>query len=145
MTNNKSKPSSVIILLILILFQGLSGLLGGVGLVLDPSGKSLQIPISWLENSPFNDYFIPGLILLIILGAFPIVTIYGLWYKMKWGWLFAQVLGLALIIWIGVEILIIGYQPKPPLQLIYGLVGLIILIFVFLPSVKRYYKNTNEN
>jgi CDP-diglyceride synthetase len=145
MSNNKSKPTSVIILLILILFQGLSGLFGGVGLVLDPSGKSLQIPISWLENSPFNDYFIPGLILLIILGALPIITLYGLWYKLKWGWLFAQVLGLALIIWIGVEILIIGYQPKPPLQLIYGLVGLMILIFVFLPSVKRYYKNTNDN
>jgi len=144
MANNKSKPASAYVLLLLILFQGLSGLIGGVGLVLDPSGKSLQIPISWLDNSPFNDYLIPGIILLIVLGALPIVTLYRLWFKMRWSWLFAQVLGLALIIWIVVEILIIGYQPNPPLQLIYGLVGLLILVFVFLPSVKRFYKDLND-
>jgi CDP-diglyceride synthetase len=140
MANNRSKPASVFILLLLVLFQGLSGLAGGVGLVLDPSGKSLQIPINWLDNSPFNDYLIPGFILLIVLGVFPFITLYRLWFKMKWAWLFAFVLGIALLIWIGVEIIIIGYQPDPPLQLIYGLVGLIILILLFLPSVQNYYK-----
>jgi CDP-diglyceride synthetase len=140
MANNRSKPASVFILLLLVLFQGLSGLAGGVGLVLDPSGKSLQIPINWLDNSPFNDYLIPGFILLIVLGVFPFITLYRLWFKMKWAWLFAFVLGIALLIWIGVEIIIIGYQPDPPLQLIYGLVGLIILILLFLPSVQKYYK-----
>lgn len=144
MANNKSKPAGAYILLLLILFQGLSGILGGVGLVLDPSGKSLQIPISWLDNSPFSDYLIPGIILLIILGVFPIVTLYRLWFNMKWAWLFAQVIGFALIIWIGVEILIVGYQPNPPLQLIYGLVGLIILLFVISPSVQRFYKDIND-
>jgi CDP-diglyceride synthetase len=140
MQNNNSRTLGVYTLLFFILFQGLSGLTGGIGLVLDPSGKSLQIPINWLDNSPFNDYLIPGLILLIVLGAFPIVTLYRLWFKMKWAWLSALVLGLALIIWIGVEILVVGYQSDPPLQLIYGLVGLIILALVFLPSVRRYYK-----
>jgi CDP-diglyceride synthetase len=140
MANNKSKPASVFILLLLVLFQGLSGLAGGIGLVLDPSGKLLQIPINWLDNSPFNDYMIPGIILLIVLGVFPFITLYRLWVKMKWAWLFAFVLGIALLIWIGVEIIIIGYQPDPPLQLIYGLVGLIILILLFLPSVQYYYK-----
>jgi len=48
------------------------------------------------------------------------------------------VVGVALLIWIGVEIAMIGYQSQPPLQLIYGLVGFFILIFTLLPSVKSY-------
>ena len=48
----------------------------------------------------------------------------------------ALVLGIALLIWITVEIFIIGYQ-ESPLQLIYGFVGLLILILTLLPSVRN--------
>ncbi|MBN2245425.1 MAG: hypothetical protein JW755_06240 [Candidatus Aminicenantes bacterium] len=140
MANKNSKPVNIYILLVLILFQGLSGIVGGIGLVLDPTGKSLQLPIEWLEGSPFDDFQIPGLILLFVLGIYPLVVLYRLWRKLKWAWFAAFIVGAALIIWIGVEIMIIGYHPQPPLQLIYGLVGLFILIFVFLPSVRLYYK-----
>jgi FtsH-binding integral membrane protein len=126
----------------LIVFQGLSGLLGGVGLVFDPTGESLQIPVSWLENSPFDDYLIPGLILLIVLSFFPLVVFYGLLKKWSWSLLAAFMVGTALIIWIGVQILIIGYHPQPPLQLIYGLLGLSILVLALLPSVRRFYKDS---
>jgi FtsH-binding integral membrane protein len=126
----------------LIVFQGLSGLLGGVGLVFDPTGESLQIPVSWLENSPFDDYLIPGLILLIVLSFFPLVVFYGLLKKWSWSLLAAFMVGAALIIWIGVQILIIGYHPQPPLQLIYGLLGLSILVLALLPSVRRFYKDS---
>jgi hypothetical protein len=93
-----------------------------------------------LEGSPFENFLIPGLILLIVLGIYPLAVLYGLWHKLKWAWFAAFTVGAALIIWIGVEIVIIGYHPQPPLQLIYGLVGLFIVIFVFLPSVRLYYK-----
>jgi len=144
MALDKQKPALVYILLLFILFQGLSGLLGGIGLIMDPTGKSLQIPISWLVNSPFNDYLIPGFILLSVLGIFPIIILYRLWNKLIWSWFFTIALGIALIIWILVEILIIGYQTNPPLQLIYGFVGLIILGLALVPSVKRYCQNTSE-
>ncbi len=141
MGNNESRPVSVYILVLLMLFQGLSGFLGGTGLILDPTGESLQIPVDWLDDSPFDDYFIPGLILLAILGFFPLVVVFGLWKQFRWSWFGALVIGVALIIWIGVEVLVIGYQPQPPLQFIYGSVGLIILILVLLPSVQRFYKS----
>jgi membrane protein implicated in regulation of membrane protease activity len=50
--------------------------------------------------------------------------------------------GVALVIWIGVEILMIGYQAQPPLQLIYGTVGVVMLILLLLASVKGYCSNT---
>jgi hypothetical protein len=140
MTDTKRRPFGVYILLVLIIFQGLSGLLGGIGLILDPSGESLQIPISWLDNSPFSNYLIPGLILLIVLGFLPVVVFYGLMKKLSWSWFAAFFVGAALIIWIVVEISIIGYHAQPPLQLIYGVAGLLILVSVLLPSVRRFYK-----
>jgi hypothetical protein len=118
-------------------FQSLSGLFGGVMLILDPSGNSLNMPLSLLNDSPFNDYLIPGLILFLILGLVPFVVLNGLWKKKSWSWYGSLFVSLALIIWIAVEVLMIGYQAEPPLQLIYGLAGILILIFTLIPSVKK--------
>ena len=138
-TKKRTRPLSVYLLMGTILLQGLSGVVGGIGLVSDPTGSNVQIPVSWLEGSPFNNYLIPGLILLSVLGVFPLIVLYGLWARLSWSWTAAMLVGMALVIWILVEILIIGYHPKPPLQLIYGLLGIGILVLVLLPSLRRYY------
>jgi len=134
------KSYSLYFLMILMLFQGLSGLFGGIALVIDPSGELLQMPLSMLAGSPFNTFLIPGIILLIILGIFPMVIFYGLWKRTNWAWSGALMVSVALIIWIGVEIWMIGYHSEPPLQLIYGLLGLILLSLVTLSSVRNQFK-----
>ena len=134
-----TRPLTVNLLIGAILVQGLSGVAGGIGLVFDPSGESLGIPNSWLAGSPFADYLIPGVILLVLLGIVPLANLFGLWMRQYWGWLGALLIGFALLIWIGVEILIIGYQPQPPLQLIYGLLGVVTIILALLPSVRAYF------
>jgi len=134
------KSYSLYFLMILMLFQGLSGLFGGIALVIDPSGELLQMPLSMLAGSPFNTFLIPGIILLIILGIFPMVIFYGLWKRTNWAWSGALMVSAALIIWIGVEIWMIGYHSEPPLQLIYGLLGLILLVLVMLSSVRNQFK-----
>ncbi len=139
MNERKKRPALIYALMVLVAFQGLSGLLGGFGLISDPSGKSLQIPIDWLEGSPFENYLIPGIILFFILGIYPLIVLFGLWKNALWSWCGALLLGIALIIWIGVEILIIGYHMQPPLQLIYGTVGLLILFVALMPPVKNYF------
>ncbi|MDZ7626683.1 MAG: hypothetical protein U5J96_19820 [Ignavibacteriaceae bacterium] len=135
-----SRPTSVYVLLILITLQGVSGLFGGVLLIIDPSGELLNLPINLLKKTPFQNYLIPGLILFNILGIIPLIILNGLWKNKYWAWYGSLIVGIALIIWIFVEVLMIGYQSEPPLQFIYGLVGLLILIFTLLPSVKYFYK-----
>lgn len=127
------------ILIACIIFQALSGLAGGIGLILDPTGASLGIPQEWLSNSPFNDYLIPGIILFTVLGIFPAFVSVGLWKEKYWGWLGSLSLGTALLIWIIVEIIFIGYQSNPPLQLIYGILGIVILLLTSLSRVKKFY------
>jgi len=114
------KPKTLYILITLIIFQGISGIIGGTGLILDPSGRILNIPVEWLNNSPFTNYFVPGLVLLTILGILPLIVAYGLMSNVKSSWYGSLLMGISLNIWIAVEIITIGYHTKPPLQLIYG-------------------------
>jgi hypothetical protein len=110
-----------------VLFQGLSGIGGGIGLLLDPTGALIGIPFEWLEGSPFRDYRLPGLVLLAALGVFPVVVSRGLWKQQAWARLGSVVVGVALTGWIAVEVLVVGYQPDPPLQAAYGALGVCIL------------------
>lgn len=140
----KRRPILIVFLIILVIFQGVSGVFGGAGLIIDPSGKSLQIPLEWLNGSPFDNYFIPGIVLFFVLGITPLIISFGLIKRKYWSWYGSLFLGFALIIWILVEIIVIGFQADPPLQLIYGIVGVAILMLTFTRSVKNYFLSANN-
>lgn len=127
-TTPDRRSAAAYLLLAALIFQGLSGLAGGFGLIADPTGASIGLPIEWLEGSPFGDYLIPGVILFVVLGIFPLLAAGALWQQHARARLAAFLVGAGLTIWIGVEILIIGYHASPPLQLIYGLLGIMILV-----------------
>lgn len=126
----------------LVAFQALSGIFGGFALVWDPSGALLRMPLSLLDGSPFEDYLFPGLILLLVLGFLPLLVVYGLWLRRGWSWTGALLVSLALLVWIGVEIAMVGYHGEPPLQLVYGITGLAMLLLALLSPVRRYTRGT---
>ena len=125
-------------LVALLAIQGVSGLLGGVGLIADPGGQAVGLPLEWLRGSPFDDYFVPGLVLLTVLGIGPLVVSLALWRARPWSRVGAILVGLALLVWIGVQILVVGYRAEPPLQAAYGLLGMMITVLAALPPVRRY-------
>ena len=155
---HKKNSFSRYILLFLLLFQALSGLVGGFGLILNPGGEVIQMPVSLLDTSPFNNFFIPGLILFSLMGVYPSIVFYALikrpqWklfsalniYKNRyWGWAGALYTGIMLILWIDFEILFIGYHTFLYLQTIYAFLGVLIVIFTLLPSVQYYYIENNK-
>jgi len=120
-----------------VLLQGISGLVGGYALMADPSGALIGLPLVWLEGTPFSDYFVPGTILLTALGVCPLVIGWGLWRGLSWAWYGSLLVGASLATWILVEILMIGYQPDPPLQAFYGLLSLVILALSSARSVRQ--------
>lgn len=137
-TEETARPASVYALLACLLIQGLSGVTGGLALVADPSGEIIGLPVSWLRGSPLESYLVPGLILFLALGILPLIVMYTVWTRLPWAWFASAIVGLVLIVWILVEILIIGYQSEPPLQLIYGSLGVAIFVLALLPSVEAY-------
>ena len=137
-TSSLHIPTSL--LLIGLGFQGLSGLFGGGALIASPSGRLLHLPLNLLQGSPFSDYLVPGLILFTILGIGPLVVAFAVWKQRLWGWYGTIATGGALLIWIGVEIWMVGYHTDPPLQLIYGSLGAVLLGLAFHPSVRTAYQ-----
>jgi len=151
----KKVPVVVYILWILIAFQTVSGLTGGLLMLIDPSGQSLRMPMIFLMGSPFRDYFVPGLFLLVFLGIMPLLSLIGLmsdtwrwpnviniYNNRQWGWTFSLYVGLFLILWMDFQVSFIGYWHS--IQTFHALNGVIILVFTLLPQVMEYYRTEEK-
>ena len=130
------RPVTAWLLLALLLLQGLGGLAGGLSLTLAPDGSIMKMPTSLLDGSPFPDFLIPGLILLLVLGVLPLVAAAGLWVRRRWAWYASFVVGCGLMIWILVEITIIPYDL---LQVVFGVIGALIVLVSLMASARRFY------
>ena len=53
------------------------------------------------------------------------------------GWTSSFVVGAALIVWLAIQIRIIGYHPDPPLQLAYALLACAITVLAILSGRDR--------
>lgn len=50
-------------------FTGVSAIICGALLIAYPDGSALGLPLYLLEPSPFNDFFIPGIVLTFVVGG----------------------------------------------------------------------------
>ncbi len=152
MKKSSRKPFAVILLIILLVFQSISGLFGGIQFILAPSGDFIQMPIISLAHTPFSDFTIPGLILFLLLGVFPGFTAYCLASKPAWkwadklnlyenryfAWACSVYIAVMLFTWITVEIQMIGYGHF--IQTFYAFLGIFILVTALLPGVMAFYE-----
>ena len=99
---------------------------GGLVLIVAPRGEIMPLPLSALAGSPFDTYLGPGLILFTILGGGPLVAAGLAWARHPLAAPAAVAVGAALLIWVAVEVAIIGYSTEPPLQAIYLVMGVAI-------------------
>jgi hypothetical protein len=108
----------------LLIWLGLGALAGGVALVAKPDGSVMKMPSTWLAGSPFQDFFVPGLILggLFGVGSFA-VAVMGLrrWHIAPF---LAFAIGCGMMVWISVELAII--REISVLHPLYFLTGLAI-------------------
>ena len=107
---------------------GIGALAGGLILMLAPRGEILPLPLSALAGSPFDTYFVPGMILFGVLGFGPLAAARLAWMHHPLGPVAAFIVGAGLLIWVAVEVAIIGYSNEPPLQAIYGILGVAIVL-----------------
>jgi hypothetical protein len=93
---------------ILQILVGLSAAVSGALLVLEPSGAFLKTTPEVLRGSPFHDFLAPGIILFVVNGVCQIVAgILTLRRHAAAGFV-GSVFGLALMIWIFVQVNMIG-------------------------------------
>jgi hypothetical protein len=83
------------------------------------------VPVEWLAGSPFKDYFIPSLILIVVVGgafSFAAVAVFA---RSRLARVSAFAAGIVVLVWIAVQLAIIGYVSwMQPATLIAGIVVL---------------------
>jgi len=115
-----------IIAIILLLFNAISALFGGWGLMSDPSGESMQMPLSFLEHSPFENFRVPGVILFIANGVFSLLfALMALLRFMNYSWL-VIFQGFILVGWLIIQIIMIR-EFYGPLHVLYFSVGILLI------------------
>ena len=96
------------ILGILQLFVGIGGIGGGIGLLSDPTGGNIGMPMEFLETTPFSDFLIPGLVLFAVNGVGQLVGgVMTLAAKRRYPEV-ATAFGVFLMVWIVAQVWWIG-------------------------------------
>jgi hypothetical protein len=140
------------LLIVLLVFLAIGAFFGGLAFIIKPDGSIYQMHVDLLANSPFKNFFIPGIILSTIFGIFPLIVIYGLIKKPEskflnklnlindyhFSWTFSIYTGIGLIIWINVQTLILNSVDV--LHTIYSSLGILIICIAILPQTRKHYK-----
>jgi hypothetical protein len=149
--SNTASPFVARILIFLLVFIGVGALISGPMLFLAPDGHLMKLSVDMLQGTPFTNFLIPGLVLFLFVGIFPILVSYGLlrqpsWQwaeainvckKYHWSWTASWAAGVIMLIWIIVETSLLGYVSF--LQPVITVWGVAIITLTLLPNVRRYY------
>lgn len=93
------------------------------------------VPTEWLNGSPFRDYFIPGLILTIVIGGAFLTAAIAVFAHSRIARLATFTAVLIVLTWLGVQLAIIGYVSW--MQPTTAIVAIVILVIgTLLPKGK---------
>ena len=99
--------------LVAVAFLAITAIWGAALLIGDPMGRSMDIPVSVLQHSPFHSFLIPGILLLVSSGLLGIAVFvialvrargYGWWVGFQgcvlFGWITIEVVLLHTVVWL---------------------------------------------
>jgi hypothetical protein len=142
------RPMSIIGLIGLLAVLGVGAVQGGIAMITDPL-TPLGMPTTFLERTPIDTYFWPGIFLLAIAGA-SLLTIMGLllgwrWHwagdierliGFRWPWIGAIATGTILLLFEIIELFMVPFHPVMHPLLIAGSVAIVTLAVT--PSARNH-------
>lgn len=110
---------------ILLLFLALNAFGGGYyGMA-----GAKDVPVEWLEGSPFNNYFLPALILFVIVGGSSLTASLLVFRKHKKARTASFISAAIVLGWIVIQVAIIGYVSW--MQPAIAILGCLILLLTY--------------
>src|SRR5947209_17375814 len=110
---------------------GLGAIGGGVAMLAGAFDQWL--PLIWLQGTPFSDYTIPGLVLLIVVGGGMLLAAATQFIQREWAVLFSMGMGLVMLGWIAVEVAVIDRYAEAVVpstvvqQVLFPVLGLVMI------------------
>ena len=115
-----------LILFILTAFSAVTAIFSGLLMINDPEGRLLNIPLTILSATPFKNFFIPGLILTLIVGGTNMIAVIGFLLQAKYQLNWSIAGGIVLCGWILIQLIMLGFTHW--LQALYLAVGLLTIL-----------------
>jgi hypothetical protein len=115
---------------VLQILVAIGALVSGAMLIIAPSGALLQAPPDMLNGSPFHDFLVPGIILFLVNGVGQLIAGVLTLRHHRWSGYIGAVFGIGLMIWIFVQINMIGGGHA--LQYIYFALGVVETALAFM-------------
>lgn len=139
---------AVRVLTVLLVLEGVSAIGGGVTFLVDTSGGAAGLDPAVLATAPVTTFLIPGLLLVFGLGVPALLVAVGVHRRPAtplaaglerrtghhWSWSGSIMLGVALMLWIVVQVQLIDASWLQPLLFV---VGAALAGVPLLPSVRR--------
>jgi hypothetical protein len=97
------------ILAVLQALVAVGALPAGLAMMIEPDGDKIGMPVEILSNTPFNSFFLPGLILFSVNGMLNGYGAFIGFRQSRSGGLFGIGLGVFLILWIGFQVYWMGW------------------------------------
>ena len=119
-----------ILLLSILGFTAFTAIVCGIMLWVRPDGSLMHMPASWLAQTPFSSYLVPGMVLCVVVGGSALWALASMLLKKPFALLVSMLAGVMLGGWIVVQYLLL--RMYHPLQLVYLLLATAILVLGWL-------------
>jgi hypothetical protein len=123
---NKSQFYAWVTTICLLLVVGISASLGGLALIIHPSGEVLELNTVGLSNTMFTDFQAPGFVLFFAVGILTLLAAILTMIKNPYYATFTFLQGAILTGWILAQVYLLPQTHY--LQLIYLLLGLMLML-----------------
>ena len=108
------------------MFIGIGAVPAGISMILDPSGRGLGMHLEMLANSPFSDFLVPGVFLLLVNGVGSLLGGIASFRRHRLAGEIAAGLGTFLVLWIAAQVWWMGVHWLHVLYFLLGLVELML-------------------
>lgn len=112
-------------------FIGLGAIGGGTAILTGAFNRWL--PVAWLAGTPFSDYTIPGLVLLVVVGGGMLLAAAAQFIQRDWAVLLSAAMGFVMLGWIAFEVAIIDRYAQAVVpstvvqQVLFPVLGLVMV------------------
>jgi hypothetical protein len=129
------RPVRIHVLGTILTVTTIAALAGGAFLLADPTGGRLGLSVADMGTAPFQDYTVPGAVLVLLFGLAPIPVLIGLWKERGWARDLSGMYGAALVVWVSLQVIWTGLVS--PLQPVIWLGGVLLLCCAGAPVWKK--------
>lgn len=126
MINHRSETQIRIISIVVLWIVSLYAIAVSYQFITDPSGESLNLSVELLDHSPFFDYLIPGIILLLTIGIPGVMVAIFVMKKVPFYPHLILIQGCILFSWILLQVILL--RDFIFLDFAFGLTGILLII-----------------